>query len=555
MAMLRSDSRSASHPFLNVVFDENNKIWKSANYPYSKDTNRSVGEAFLKSMRSLDPYKVLEYHFDVKKERRAKDIFQDSVTIAVNLQRLGLRKGDVVVLFTGYTVMTSALTFGSLLIGAVVNFFEVGLNEEELPKVLTTVEPSIIFYESIFENKIKTYVNQNRSVSLKHTVPIDGPEAVVFENEFLKDLKESMYANFQSPVTTNPQEDIAFIVLTSGSTGLPKAIQLSHATVLNGMYIWWANPDNYEPLNSNSILFSLSPLRWISQVALLLQSAILGIKRICANRAATSSYGLRILCETQPTHIFSVPSFFYDILLELPDGNRNSLKSLKYIQLGGEYPTKIISEKAKLHAENARLYYSYGMSEVAGSITNDEHISGGKLQPGYQVQVLNENNEAQGYNESGRLAIKIPYKFLGYKGLGRTEYILSNGFFLNGDFGYFDRNNTLHLLARYSDLIRLIPNNVESLAMSVPNVQTARLVGFAKSPKRADQMSCLFLTLQTKSSIANTNIVDRVKAVLRSKLHSHEFDLIHRVQIIDTFPFTTCGKIDRMVLAQWARAL
>uniref|UniRef100_T1PAV5 AMP-binding enzyme n=1 Tax=Musca domestica TaxID=7370 RepID=T1PAV5_MUSDO len=509
-------------------------------------------------MRSLDPNTILEYHYDLKKEKSARDICQESIRVALNLRRLGLEKGDVVVLFTGYTYMTSALTFGALLIGAVVNFFEVQLEQEGLIDVMATIEPSIIFYEESFRHKIESYLDQKKRNSLKYTFLVDGAEADRFREEVLKASSESIYPNFRPMSTINPQEDVAFIVLTSGSTGTPKAIQLSHAAVLNGMYIWWANTDNYEQLNSESVLFSLSPLRWISQLELLLQSAILGVKRICANRAATGSYGLSILKETQPTHIFSVPSFFYEVLLELADDDRNSLQSLKFIQLGGEYPSKTISEKAKLHALNARLYYSYGMSEVSGSITNDEHISGGKLQPGYQVQVLNDNLEPLGCNEYGRLAVGTPYKFLGYKGLENTEYFLPNGMFLNGDYGYFDRDNILHLLARYADLIRiggivLIPNVVESLVMSVPDIQIARLVGSAKSDEGTDQAVCLFLTLQTRSMTSSQHILESVKRVLRSKLQPYEFNVIHHVEIIEKFPLTTCGKIDRIALAQWVR--
>lgn len=113
--------------FLEVQYDGQHKIWKSVDYPYGEESNRSVGQAFLNSMRSLDPQYILEYHFDVHKEKCVKDIYQEALIIATNLQRLGLGRGDVIVLFSGNTYMTSSLTFGSLLMGGAVNFFEVKL--------------------------------------------------------------------------------------------------------------------------------------------------------------------------------------------------------------------------------------------------------------------------------------------------------------------------------------------------------------------------------------------------------------------------------------------
>lgn len=461
-----------SQNYLKVIYDSENKIWKSSQYPYKNQTNRSLGEAFLQSMRSLEPNKVLEYHYDVKREKYVQDLYQESITIANNLQRLGLSKGDVVLLFSGYNYMTSSLTFGSLLVGGVVNFFEVKLENgefldiffiiynfvfiltENIDRMFEIIQPFMILYELRFLGKIVQSLKRHKPKSLKYMFAIDTDKAPNVMEDLLKPSDLEDFKKFESIKIENPQKEVAFLVLTSGSTGLPKVTQLTHCLLLNGVYVWWANDLNYEPLNNNSLLFSLSPLRWISQVVLLLQSAILGIKRICANRAATSSYGLEILRKTKPTHIFSVPSFFYDVLLELKDDDKESLDSLKYIQLGGETPSNVIMNLTKKFCINSKLFYSYGMSEVSCSITNDQHISGGKLQPGFEMLVLDDKLQPLGPQQNGRLAIKTPYPFKGYKGLNNRKYYLKNGYFLNGDYGYFDKENTLHFLARYKDLIK-----------------------------------------------------------------------------------------------------
>lgn len=328
------------------------------------------------------------------------------------------------------------------------------LLSDDLDTMLDTLQPTVILYEDVYKFKVFGSIERRRPSCLKYMFTIDGTEESNIENILLKSHGRDHFENFKPTKIEKPEAEIAFIVLTSGSTGTPKAIQLSHAAVLNGMYIWWENPYNYEPLTKTSVLFSLSPLRWISQVEILLQSAILGIKRICANKAASGVYGLDIMRTTKPTHIFSVPSFFYEVLQELPEEDRDSLTSLKYIQLGGEYPSQVIMDKTRKHVRNAKIFHSYGMSEVSGSITNDENISGGKLQHGYQVQILDDALSPLGPNEHGRLTLKTPYPFLGYRGLDNTKYFLQNGFFLNGDYGYFDDENILHLLARYTDLIK-----------------------------------------------------------------------------------------------------
>ncbi|XP_023292862.2 putative acyl--CoA ligase YdaB [Lucilia cuprina] len=546
-----------SKDFLKVKYDEQNKIWKSENYPYKKQTNRTVGEAFLQSMRSLERDKILEYHYDVEKEKSVKDLYQESIIVSKNLQRLGMQKGDVVMLFSGYNYWTSSITFGTLLMGGAVNYFEVKLENENIDKMFDVIQPFMILYEYVFLEKILKSLKRQKPKSLKYLLAIDKSNTPNISSELLKSCGSIDFDQFQSLEIANPQEEVAFLVLTSGSTGLPKVTQLSHCLLLNGVYVWWANDNNYAPIDSNSLLFSLSPLRWISQVVLLLQSALLGIRRICANKAATGAYGLEILRTTKPTHIFSVPSFFYELLLQLKEDDTESLDSLKYIQLGGETPSRVIINLAKSRAINSKLFYSYGMSEVSCSITNDELISGGKLQPGFEMQILDEQLKPLSHNQNGRLAIKTPYPFVGYKGENNSQYFLENGFFLNGDYGYFDDDNTLHFLARLKDLIKyqnvlLIPNLVENLVLNLTEISSVCLVGYRRSEEDSNEVAALFVILKEGVSSSVEEVSLKIRDILLNNLSEDQVLLIHDIYVRESFPLTSCGKIDRFALRKLA---
>ncbi|TMW42522.1 hypothetical protein DOY81_012398 [Sarcophaga bullata] len=431
---------------LKVEYEPQKKIWKSSNYPYNRLTNRSISEAFLQSMRGLDPQQVLEYHYDSSREKRVKDIYQESITVAQNLQRLGLSKGDVVVLVSGNNYMTSVLTLGH------------HTGWENTAKMFETLQPFMILYEEMFCEKLFKALKIHFPKSLKHILAIDRLQQPNVETELLKAKDFQDFDRYKPVEINNPETEVAFLVLTSGTTDLPKVTQLTHCLLLNGVYIWWENDFHYEPLQENSSTGH--------------------IKRICANRSAAGLYGLEIIKQTKPTHLFAVPSFFHEVLLHVKQDDTESLDSLKYIQLGGESPSSVIIDLSKQKAVNSRLFYSYGMSEVAGSITNDEHLSGGKLQPGYVMQVLDHNLEPLSFNHKGQLAIKTPYPFIGYKGRDNSKCFLENGFFLNGDFGYFDQQHTLHVLGRVRDLIKhdnilLIPSIVEPLVLKIPEIASA----------------------------------------------------------------------------------
>lgn len=284
--------------------------------------------------------------------------------------------------------------------------------------------------------------------SLRHLISIDGPKPNIY-TEILKSDSKIDYTNFKSIAVKDPLHEIACLVLTSGSTGAPKIVQITHANM-----IWWDNESNYEPLNRDSVVFSFSPLRWISQIAVLFQSLLFGIKRVSCCGAANGKYGLNVLRETGITHIFVAPSIFYDILLQLDDNDTESLKSLKMIQLGGEPPCRVAMDMTRKHAINAKPFHCYGMTEMCSTITNDEFINGGKPIPGYSVQILDDNLNPLGPNEPGQIAIKPLVPIKDYRGVNGQYNLNDEGLLINGDYGLMDDDSKLHILARYKDLIK-----------------------------------------------------------------------------------------------------
>ena len=111
--------------FLQIEYDASNKIWSSVNYPYTDQVYGSMGERFLKTMRSIDPNKVLDYFYDTNRLKTAIEIYHESIKVAKNLQRLGVKKDNVVVFYCMNNEHVSVLSMGCVLIGALVNYFEV----------------------------------------------------------------------------------------------------------------------------------------------------------------------------------------------------------------------------------------------------------------------------------------------------------------------------------------------------------------------------------------------------------------------------------------------
>lgn len=109
---------------MKIEFDSETKNWKSLNYSYKEYVEHFIGEVFLENVEKVAADKILEWHYDTGLSKTMQEICRDSKTVAMNLQRLGVKKGDVVVMYSMVNSKISSLAMGALMVGAVVNFFE-----------------------------------------------------------------------------------------------------------------------------------------------------------------------------------------------------------------------------------------------------------------------------------------------------------------------------------------------------------------------------------------------------------------------------------------------
>ncbi|KAM7346972.1 2-succinylbenzoate--CoA ligase-like [Cochliomyia hominivorax] len=543
--------------FLQMSYDENEKIWSSVHYPYKEQVKGSLGEKFLKTMRSIAPNKILDHFYDTNKQKTAKEIYEQSIIVAKNLQRLGIKKGDVVVFFSMNNEHIAVLTMGCILVGALINYFEVHMEDEHVDYVFDILKPIVILYEERYKSKCLQSLERSKLSSVKYTFTIDGQEQPNIITELLTYKGAIDFDKFESVEVKDPENELALLALTSGSTGIPKIVQITHTLIIHGCYIWWNNINNYEPLNSNTELLSFSPLRWISQGVMLLQSMLLGIKRVSTCHPPDGKYNLKLLTECDVSHIFVAPTIFLDVLKELPEDDVESLKTLKVVFLGGEPAAQVLLNLAKKHCVNARIYQCYGMTEMTSCITNDEDINGGKLLPGYQMQILDDNLKPLGPNQKGQIALKPPYPLKGYKSIDSKQYYNEKGLFINGDYGYIDENGNLHVLARYKDLIysnnmKLIPNPLEYIISNLPEVCVARLTGYRITPDNPNEVGALFVVLNPGVTTSQDEISKKIFNTLKSHLTLEELAVIQDIYYVDSVPVTTCGKVDRVTLKNLA---
>ncbi|XP_073814342.1 uncharacterized protein [Musca autumnalis] len=548
--------------YLKVVYDSQNKIWKSVNYPYGDVTKLSLGEKFLQTMRSTDPTKIIDHFYDKNILKSVKEVYEQAILIAINLKQLGIKKGDCVIFFTLNNEWIAVLTFGCILCGAVPLYFEVHLDKESTSTLFDVVQPMAMLYEEQYLQKIEESLKCCKNLKqTPHLIAINGEKEPNVKNliSMNPESKPVDFANFRSVRIDDTKEETAILVLTSGSTGLPKVVQLTHALVMHGVAMYWDNAENWENIDENSVVFSFSPLRWISQIQLLFQSMLFGLKRI-SSCIVTKQLGLELLRNSDITHFLGVPTLCYEILLLLDENDTESLKSVRKVMFGGETPTKAVFELSIKHAVNATHYYRYGMSEMGSVICCDRYFNGGKLMPGYELQILDDRLQPLGVNKPGQIALRPPFPLKGYMSLDNSVYYNERGLFINGDYGFMDEYGKLHILARYKNLIKfncevIIPDIFDAiLAYNIPEIYVARLVGYRTTQNDGNQVGACFVILKPNVTLSHAEISKKVMDTLKLHLNEKQFPIIQDVHIIDAIPTIAQGKDDRIALSKLAAA-
>lgn len=302
-------------------------------------------------------------------------------------------------------------------------------------------------------------------------------------------------AEIEKPVGASV-EDKAYNVLTSGSTGQPKLVSISHANIIATFYSWEAvyklTPEDVH-LQMASAAFDVFTGDWIR--ALCTGGCLL----LCDKEYLLKPRELLALIDSHyPTLGEFVPSTLR-ILMDYMEVNSRSLDSFRLVIVGSDIWYMHECERIKkLCMPNARIINSYGVSEATIDSTYFEFVEGyahvdknsvvpiGKPFPHVDIKVLDEKGYCASANEIGKLVI-------GGAGVSSYGYTGSNsgagGFFIKNAKSFYNTNDLVEVLADGNILFlgrneeqfningeRLNFLHVESLLIKHPKINSALIV-------------------------------------------------------------------------------
>ena len=291
----------------------------------------------------------------------------------------------------------------------------------------------------------------------------------------------------------NVEKDLAAILYTSGSTGEPKGVAVSHRNLLVGA----VSVAEYLKLHSRDRVLSALPLSFYVGLSQLTTAFHVGAAVILNNHFQPQAV-LQALIQEKPTVLTAVPSLWHRLLnARQPAQVFSDLRLLAIT--GGQIPLGTLKKLSRF-APNAHIFLMYGFTEAFHSTYLDfEQLlnrpnSIGKAIPNAQILVLNQNGERCGPNECGELVHRGPMVALGYwnnpkktatffKPLDNgTRTGVSETVVYSGDTVRQDEEGYFYFIGRSDDMItcsgyRINPAEIEEVIYGNDLVQEAIAIG------------------------------------------------------------------------------
>jgi long-chain acyl-CoA synthetase len=350
--------------------------------------------------------------------------------------------------------------------------------------------------------------------------------------------------DFLKPVRDVSPEDIAVILYTSGTTGRPKGVVLTHRNLISNA-IGGRGPERDSRDEETNL--AVLPLAHAYGIVAANVFFLRGLTIIAHPRFDTSAV-LSAIERYRIASFAGVPAMFV-ALLYTPDADKYDTSSLQTC-VSGSAPLPVAILESFEQKFGCRILEGYGLSEASAVLTGHgvdmprKAGSVGKPIAGVEVVVVDENDQPVPVGEVGEVIARGPNIMHGYYNMPEeTKATLRDGWLHTGDMGRFDEDGYLYIVERKKDLIirggfNIYPRDVEEVLNSHPAVLEAAVVG-VPSERMGEEVKAFVVT---RSPVDTETLM----AYCRQSLANYKTP--SQIEFINTLPRNAVGKIDKKEL-------
>ncbi|KAF2200023.1 4-coumarate-CoA ligase-like protein [Delitschia confertaspora ATCC 74209] len=471
------------------------------------------------------------------------------------------QKGDVLALFTPNCIDTPAITWGCHWAGGILSPANPGYTVDELAfqlkdsgaKALVTQMP---FIKVAMEAAKRVGIPENRVIVMG-----DGRDSSGAVKHFTSIRNISGTQRYRR-TKMKSNEDLAFLVYSSGTTGHPKGVMLTHRNIVanvlmlrageSGNLKWNGGPNN----EGDKVLAFLPFFHIYGLTCLIHQSLYTGLQLVVMPKFDIEEF-CKIVQNHKITFSYVVPPVIL-LLSKHPIVEKYDLSSIRMVNSGAAPLTKELVE-ALYSRLRIPVKQGYGLSETSPTTHtqpwedwNRTIGAVGRLLPNQTAKYMSADEKEVPAGETGELWIKGPNVFKGY--LNNPEMtahaLTADGYFKTGDVGHQDKEGNFYITDRVKELIKykgfqVPPAELEGILASHPHVNDVAVIGVYNKDQATEVPRAYIVPANGlgKGEKEAREIIEWMNA----KVAGHK-KLRGGIRFVEEIPKSVSGKILRRVL-------
>lgn len=458
--------------------------------------------------------------------------------------QLGIRKGDAVAISLRNSVefVIATLALGKL--GAVsvpINFMI--SKQDELLYILENSKSKGVITEDDF---LKNYEGLPAHLpELKFIMSTNSSREKI--HNFWTYLKHSHHHPQADKIWADP-EDIASILYTSGTTGHPKGVLLTHRNMLENAR---AAIDIIKPSDKEVFMALLPMFHTLCWTANVIIPIVLGAKTLIVRNITPPKPWLTAMGKEGVTIMIAVPQIYGVLAKEAKGFKKIFLKYWAFrkvwLAVSGAAPLNKTVAHAFDKAFGLKICEGYGLTETSPVVTitppkKIKHGSVGKALPGVNIKIIDENGNEIKNGQPGEICVKGPNVTRGYhKNENATsELFTRDGWLKTGDIGIIDEDGFLFIQDRKKDMVivkglKVFPAQIEQVINTHPKVLENAVIGIPDASGN-ETMKC-FCVARPGETLEKSEIMLFIKNNLDAYKRPRE------VEIMQSLPKNSLQKV------------
>ena len=467
------------------------------------------------------------------------------------LANLGVKKGDRVALYMTNRPEYLISVYGVARLGAVFTPMNPTYKEEEVAHQLQDADVSVVVVQDSLYARVKSVRRQVKSLK---SVIIVGQRSENGDPLFLDLIRQSS-PKHPPQVQLSWNGDLVALPYSSGTTGLPKGVMLTHQNLVANAIQFISSGR----ITERDTLLLFLPFYHIYGIMLINGALYSGATQVIME-AFDLDLSLSLAQKHQATLYYAVPP----ILIQM-DGHPNlsayEVSHLRYIMVGAAPMAPDVAQRVQ-EKLGVRVLQGYGLTE-ASPVTHLNPVDQGKVKldsvglgvsnQEQKIVDLETGERELEVGEVGELAVKGPHVMQGYwKSQEETARVLRDGWLSTGDIARMDAEGYIYIVDRKKEMIKykgfsVAPAEVEAVLFQHEAVADCAVIG--KPDVEAGEIPKALVLLRSGQEISPDDLMEFVGSRIAG------YKRVREVAFVTSIPKTASGKILRRVLLEAERSI